>query len=67
MVVSLDMGDAKDEKMIRISLHFSRELLDGIDLLRHDAGDLPSRAEVIRRLVKKALEDRATKLKQKPE
>jgi Arc/MetJ-type ribon-helix-helix transcriptional regulator len=60
MVAAWSMGDA-DKKMIRMNFHLTPEQVEGLDLLRKDAGDLPSRAEVVRRLINKALAERAAK------
>lgn len=39
----------------QVLVRMSNELIEKLDKLRHEAGDLPSRPEVVRRLVEKAL------------
>ena len=61
----LTAGDMATKK-IRTNIYLDPELVDALDELRRaEPGPLPSRAELMRRLIKKALE--AKRRAQKPE
>jgi metal-responsive CopG/Arc/MetJ family transcriptional regulator len=53
---------AKDEK---IAVRLDTEMLNELDKLRRDAPGLPTRAELIRRLIAKAIEEAKAKKKLK--
>jgi metal-responsive CopG/Arc/MetJ family transcriptional regulator len=49
------------EKKVRTNIYLEPSLLDGLDELRKDEPGLPSRSEMIRALIRKALAEKAAK------
>lgn len=52
------MADAK-EVQVQVLVRMPAEMADRLDAFRRQAADLPSRPEVIRRLIEQALPDTA--------
>ena len=64
--IVLIAADMTDGKKTRFTLYIEQELLEGLDDIRKDQPGLPSRAEVIRRLIKKEMAEKAAAKLAKP-